>query len=118
MGEGRVNSVFSETSVKSMATRDIHETTFDEDVQSNSTANQCPECDGWVITNAAETICEDCGFAIDDQQIDHGPEWRSFEADEYDRTGAPLTVARHDRGLSTEIGRDVDAKGNTLSGQK
>ena len=103
-----------------MATRDIYETTFDEDVQSDSTANLCPECDGQVITNAAETVCEDCGLVIDDQQIDHGPEWRSFEAgeNEHNRTGAPLTVARHDRGLSTEIGRSVDAKGNTLSGQK
>ena len=103
-----------------MATRDIYETTFDEDVQSNSAANQCPECNGRVITNAAETICEDCGLVIDDQQIDHGPEWRSFDADEneHERTGAPLTVARHDRGLSTQIGHSVDGKGNTLSGQK
>lgn len=120
MGEGRVNSAFSETSVKSMATRDIYAMTFDEDVQADSTANQCPECDGRVITNTAETVCEDCGLVIDEQQIDHGPEWRSFEADEneHTRTGAPLTVARHDCGLSTEIGHSVDAKGNTLSGQK
>ena len=50
---------------------------------------------------------------------DRGEE-RLFEADEHkhDRTGAPLTVARHDRGLSTEIGHSVDTKGNTLSGQK
>jgi len=28
--------------------------------------------------------------------------------------GAPLTAARHDRGLSTEIGRGKDANGNNL----
>jgi len=32
--------------------------------------------------------------------------------------GAPLTAARHDRGLSTEIGRGKDANGNRLSGRK
>lgn len=70
--------------------------------------------------NAIETICEDCGLVIDEQRIDHGPEWRPFEDTEESPkwTGAPLTVARHDRGLSTEIGRDRDAKGNELSGQK
>ncbi|UIP01686.1 transcription initiation factor IIB family protein (plasmid) [Halobaculum sp. CBA1158] len=101
-----------------MATRDIYETGFDEDVRTESSANQCPECDGRVTTNAVETICEDCGLVIDEQRIDHGPEWRGFDEDERERTGAPLTAARHDRGLSTEIGRGTDAKGNEISGQK
>ncbi len=68
-------------------------------------------------TNAVETVCEDCGLVIDEQRIDHGPEWRAYD-DECERTGAPLTAARHDRGLSTEIGRGTDAKGNHISGQK
>jgi transcription initiation factor TFIIB len=29
-----------------MATRDIYETTFDEDIQTDTESNQCPECDG------------------------------------------------------------------------
>jgi len=101
-----------------MATRDIYETSFDEDVQTESNANQCPECDGRVSTNAVETVCEDCGLVIDEQRIDHGPEWRAYDDEEGERTGAPLTAARHDRGLSTEIGRGTDAKGNELSGKK
>ncbi len=101
-----------------MATSDIYETTFDEDVQQATTTNQCPECDGRVTTNTSETVCEDCGLVVNDQRIDHGPEWRSFDKAERERTGAPLTVARHDRGLSTEIGRGTDANGNTLSGRK
>jgi transcription initiation factor TFIIB len=101
-----------------MATRDIYETGFDEDVRVESSANQCPECDGRVTTNAVETICEDCGLVIDEQRIDHGPEWRAYDKEECERTGAPLTAARHDRGLSTEIGRGTDAKGNELSGKK
>ncbi|SFT06881.1 transcription initiation factor IIB [Halostagnicola kamekurae] len=101
-----------------MATRDIYETGFDEDVRTESSANQCPECDGRVTTNAVETVCEDCGLVIDEQRIDHGPEWRAYDDEECERTGAPLTAARHDRGLSTEIGRGTDAKGNEISGQK
>ncbi|WP_136591330.1 transcription initiation factor IIB [Salinigranum halophilum] len=101
-----------------MATRDIYETGFDEDVRAESSATQCPECDGRVTTNAFETVCEDCGLVIDEQRIDHGPEWRAYDDEEYERTGAPLTAARHDRGLSTEIGRGTDAKGNELSGKK
>jgi transcription initiation factor TFIIB len=100
-----------------MANNEIYETGFDEDVQTESNANQCPQCDGRVTTNAVETVCEDCGLVVDEQRIDHGPEWRGFD-DEAERTGAPLTAARHDRGLSTEIGRGTDANGNQLSGHK
>ena len=101
-----------------MAIRDIYETSFDEDVRTDTESNQCPECDGHVITNIKETVCEDCGLVIDEQRLDHGPEWRTYDADERERTGAPLTAARHDRGLSTEIGRGTGANGNELSAQK
>jgi len=96
-----------------MASRDIYERTFDEDVQQNDHTT-CPECDGRVTTNAHETVCNDCGLVVEDEAIDHGPEWRRFDTDERERTGAPLTAARHDRGLSTEIGREADANDNDL----
>ena len=118
MGEGLAVLASSLNTVRTMAIRDIYETDFDEDVQTESSANLCPECDGRVTTNAVETICEECGLVIDEQRIDHGPEWRGFDKDERERTGAPLTAMRHDRGLSTEIGRGADANGNELSGQK
>lgn len=101
-----------------MVTRDIYETSFDEDVPTDAESNQCPECDGRVITNIKETVCKNCGLVIDEQRLDHGPEWRTYDADERERTGAPLTVARHDRGISTEIGRGADANGNEISAQK
>ena len=118
MGEGRAVLAGSRNTVRTMATRNIYESGFDEDVRTESSANQCPECDGRVTTNAVETVCEDCGLVIDEQRIDHGPEWRAYDDEERERTGAPLTAARHDRGLSTEIGRGTDAKGNEISGQK
>ena len=54
-----------------------------------------------------------CGLVVDEYRVDHGPEWRSFSDDgvNRERTGAPLTRSRHDRGLSTEIGRATRATG-------
>jgi len=101
-----------------MATRDIYETTFDEDVQAGSSANQCPGVQRPGHHQCSRNRLRGCGLVVDEQRIDHGPEWRAFDEDERERTGAPLTAARHDRGLSTEIGRRTDANGNTLSGQK
>ena len=100
-----------------MATRPSSERYTSDDVSTDTT---CPECGGTVRTNASETVCEDCGLVVADQQIDHGPEWRFFDDDETTptRTGGPLTVARHDRGLSTEIGHKTDAHGTELTGRK
>jgi transcription initiation factor TFIIB len=67
---------------------------------------RCPECDGRLDASGHETVCADCGLVVSADRIDHGPEWRSFADDDTnpERTGAPLTRSRHDRGLSTEIG--------------
>ena len=86
-----------------------------------STLATCPECAGCLDRTGQETFCSDCGLVVDEQQIDHGPEWRSFDEHESERrrTGAPRTVTRHDKGLSTEIGRDrSDANGTALSERK
>jgi len=73
-----------------------------------------------VSTSDHETVCVGCGLVIHEDGLDRGPEWRRFENDERtpERTGAPLTASRHDRGLSTEIGRDADANGQTLAGHR
>ncbi|MFC4436291.1 MULTISPECIES: transcription initiation factor IIB [Natrialbaceae] len=65
----------------------------------------CPECDGRLRKAGTEFVCEECGLVSDEDAIDRGPEWRSFDdGTDRRRTGAPLTRSRHDRGLSTEIG--------------
>lgn len=78
-----------------------------------TTQNGCPECDGSLTTDRDETICRDCGLVVTADRIDHGPEWRSFNdtTESRERTGAPLTRSRHDRGLTTEIGHDTRLKG-------
>jgi transcription initiation factor TFIIB len=71
----------------------------------------CPECNGRLIAADGETTCSDCGLVVAADEIDRGPEWRSFERETRERTGAPLTRSRHDRGLSTEIGRSTRLTG-------
>ncbi|MFW5919772.1 MAG: transcription initiation factor IIB, partial [Halanaeroarchaeum sp.] len=55
-------------------------------------------------------------------EIDRGPEWRAFDADERSeksRVGAPMTKMMHDEGLSTNIGwQDRDASGRMLSARQ
>jgi transcription initiation factor TFIIB len=79
----------------------------------SSVARRCPECDGQLRAGERETICTDCGLVVAEDNIDRGPEWRTFEDEEKtrERTGAPLTRSRHDRGLSTEIGHATRLKG-------
>jgi len=66
-----------------------------------------------------ESWCVACGLVVDEYRLDHSFEPRTFDdGPGRERTGAPLTVARHDRGLSTEIGRGVDGTGSGLSGHR
>lgn len=78
-----------------------------------TTVQACPECEGQLRSDDCETVCTQCGLVVDEHAIDPGPEWRSFDDDDTnpERTGAPLTRSRHDRGLSTEIGRSTRVKG-------
>ncbi|WP_266079501.1 transcription initiation factor IIB [Haladaptatus caseinilyticus] len=81
-------------------------------------AETCPECYSRVRERGAEAVCTECGLVVAEDNLDRGPEWRSFSDDETNRkrTGAPLTRSRHDRGLSTEIGyRDSSVR---LTGRK
>ena len=84
----------------------------------------CPECGGDLVADGerGETVCEDCGLVVEEDEIDPGPEWRAFDAkekDEKSRVGAPTTNMMHDKGLSTNIGwQDKDAYGNSLSSRQ
>lgn len=85
--------------------------------------NACPECGGSIVTeDGGERYCQDCGIVVDEDNIDHGPEWRAYSHEEFEskaRTGSPETMNIHDKGLSTVIDwRDKDANGNALSAKK
>ena len=81
----------------------------------------CPMCrDQRLIitdTNSGETICSKCGMIVlDKTQNINQPEWRAFSNEEHEdrsRTGIPASLAIHDMGLATIIGksnRDVGGK--------
>ncbi|AXR78546.1 transcription initiation factor IIB [Natrarchaeobaculum sulfurireducens] len=82
----------------------------------------CLECDGRLRTGDDQVYCEECGLVVDEEQIDRGPEWRAFDAEERNaksRVGAPTTTMLHDRGLSTRIDwRDTDGYGGALSNER
>lgn len=51
--------------------------------------------------------CARCGLVFEESLIDNGPEWRAFDHEQRNRrtrTGAPLTFAISDKGLSTKMG--------------
>ena len=82
----------------------------------------CSVCsDGQMVTDpeSGEIICRNCGIVMLDKIQESRPEWRAFTADDGNdrsRTGTPSSLARHDMGLSTVIGRaDKDASGNTIA---
>ncbi|MFB6082014.1 MAG: transcription initiation factor IIB family protein, partial [Halanaeroarchaeum sp.] len=84
----------------------------------------CPECGGNLRLDEerGERVCQECGLVVEEDEIDHGPEWRAFDAKEKDqksRVGAPTTQMMHDKGLSTNIGwQNKDAYGRTLSSRQ
>ncbi|MDS0298318.1 transcription initiation factor IIB [Halogeometricum sp. S1BR25-6] len=94
----------------------------EEETQEEDETLRCPECGSTNLVNDSEhgeTVCEECGLVVEEDAVDHGPEWRAFDSSERDqksRVGAPTTNMMHDKGLSTNIGwQDKDAYGNSLS---
>jgi len=82
---------------------------------------QCPDCGSTHLSrdySRAELVCNKCGLVIDEDFIDHGPEWRAFDSDQKEkraRVGAPMTYTIHDKGLSTEIDwANKDSYGKTI----
>ncbi|WP_299263541.1 transcription initiation factor IIB [Halorientalis sp.] len=110
----------SDTTTRTIPNERTDEEVTDETSETESTTT-CPECGGNLVndTEHGETVCEDCGLVVEEDEIDRGPEWRAFDASERDeksRVGAPTTNMMHDKGLSTNIGwQDKDAYGNSLS---
>ncbi|RDZ65198.1 transcription initiation factor IIB 2 [Haloferax sp. Atlit-12N] len=100
-----------------------------EDTEQTDTEREqtpsCPECGSESLvadSEHGETVCDDCGLVVEEDEIDHGPEWRAFNSSEKDqksRVGAPTTNMMHDKGLSTNIGwQNKDAYGRSLSSRQ
>ena len=76
----------------------------------NNRTNLCNKVHTSTITDAdsGEVICITCGAVVSDKAIEIGPEWRSFTNSgvSLSRVGMPTSLAKHDQGLSTRIGRE------------
>ena len=73
-----------------------------------------------VVTDpeTGEVIRKDTGEVISDNILSQEKEWRSFDTVEHEnraRTGTPTSLAFHDMGLSTVIGKEAtDASGKVI----
>jgi transcription initiation factor TFIIB len=77
-----------------------------------------------IITDpdSGEVICSHCGQVMADRNNENRAEWRNFSSNAIgeavhnrSRTGMPTSLARHDMGLATIIGRiNMDASGHAL----
>ena len=83
---------------------------------------KCQECGSRSLSRdetRGEVVCDDCGLVLEDNVIDQGAEWRVFSPEQGDqraRTGAPMTVMLHDKGLSTDIDwQNKDYSGKTIN---
>jgi transcription initiation factor TFIIB len=85
---------------------------------------KCPSCGSkeqklFVVDSfTGETICQKCGAILEINNINQNHEWSAFNIEEFNdkaRTGTPSSLARHDMGLFTVIGRtDKDASGGKI----
>jgi transcription initiation factor TFIIB len=65
-----------------------------------------------------EIVCSNCGLVLSDRAIDNHAEWRAFDNEKVSRvrTGSPNSLAIHDMGLATIIGKaDMDSAGHKLN---
>ena len=83
---------------------------------------KCPECGSTKLRSdetKGEIICEKCGLIVNEDMVDLGKEWRSFDSDQFEtraRTGSPKKYVKLNKGLVTMIDRKGrDLRGNKLS---
>ena len=77
-----------------------------------SLIKKCPECNSLNLVfdeQKGEITCQDCGLVVEEKMVDLGQEWRQFdEGPKKGRGGAPMTLQKFDKGLTTNIGEVSD----------
>jgi transcription initiation factor TFIIB len=78
----------------------------------SSNVKKCPECGSTSLVydeQRGEVVCNACGLVIEKEMVDLGQEWRQFdEGPKKGRGGAPLSLQKFDKGLTTNIGEVSD----------
>ncbi len=78
-----------------------------------SHAKKCPECGSISLTydeQKGELICNNCGLVIEEKMVDQGQELHGQfdKAEKKGRGGAPLSMQKFDKGLTTNVGEISD----------
>jgi len=78
-----------------------------------SHAKKCPECGSANLTydeQRGELICVDCGLVIEEKMVDTGQEGHGQfdKGEKKGRGGAPLSMQKFDKGLTTNVGEISD----------
>jgi len=82
---------------------------------------RCPECGSTNLvldSEMGEYVCSRCGLVIEENIPSHEAEWRAFTPQERAsraRAGTPIDYSHYDKGLSTVIRVEKDARGRSLS---
>ena len=86
---------------------------------------KCPECSNEKLIQdyeRGEVVCGSCGFVVEENKFDSGPEWRAFDSEQREkraRGGAPIKFTRPNKGLVTEIDQyNRDIRGVKISSKK
>jgi transcription initiation factor TFIIB len=81
--------------------------------QTKKYGKTCPECGGTNFiedSSRGELVCSKCGLVLEQDIVDTSQEWRAFDSEQMSkraRAGAPLTFTKHDKGLTTEMGKGL-----------
>jgi transcription initiation factor TFIIB len=77
-----------------------------------SNPKRCPECNSTHLIydeSRGELICGDCGLLVEEKMVDTSHELRAFDKSEKkSRGGAPISMQKFDKGLTTNIGEISD----------
>ncbi len=89
-------------------------------INTDTVCKRCGKNSMLTDGETGERFCGKCGYVISEMLQDSGPEWRSFSKDgsgtDPTRTGAPTSLAMHDRGLATTINPlNRDSSGKPLT---
>ena len=88
-------------------------------INPNSNCSRCGKKSLLTDEVTGEQFCGKCGYVISQKVDESGPEHRSFSTQggvDTVRTGSPISLTRHDKGLSTVINpANRDATGKPLS---
>ena len=74
---------------------------------------RCPECGSVALTyddQKGEIICNECGLIVEEKIVDSGQDvgGQFDKSDKKGRGGAPMSIQKYDKGLTTNVGEISD----------